>query len=343
MKFIKLYQFNFAPARRLQMALKFCNAIIVDLIIFCSIFFAASADATSNCAEDVANFYKCVDRHYDQELGKLFTYHTAEAFSEKAIECLTKNGCEKPAFHKFKPTEEGDGDDDEEGFIGKQLDAFVFRKILNPEWFPNARNLSVPENNCMDSHFEKANSIVEQCVQKTLPNFKFPIENGLPSKMDYMAKAEKDFDENEYILNDVAKYVLKLLRNPQVCPADKHGVVEKCLTNLFHENHKSPFDKILSGEVLFKELCGVGVTCFKNTREPCRKFILNLHETACTCATDETEQVVKYLVDSYSKCFGLDPEYKQVEKSYLETMKHKCEALKSDKQACEVGLTAVLS
>ncbi|KAL1242559.1 Bifunctional heparan sulfate N-deacetylase/N-sulfotransferase [Trichinella spiralis] len=224
------------------MALKFCNAITVGLITFCCLFFAASADATTNCAEDVANFYKCIDRHYDQELGKIFTYHTAEAFSEKAIECLTKNGCEKPAFHKFKPTQESDEDDDEEGFIGKQLDAFVFRKILNPEWFPNARNLS--------------------CIQKTLPNFKFPIENGLPSKMDYMAKAEKDFDENEYILNDVA-----------------------------------------NGENLSKELCGVGLTCFKDTREPCQKFILNLHETACTCATDETEQVVKYLVDSYSKCF----------------------------------------
>uniref|UniRef100_A0A5S6QN76 Secreted protein n=1 Tax=Trichuris muris TaxID=70415 RepID=A0A5S6QN76_TRIMR len=298
------------------------------------------AGETSDCAKDIDDFYVCVKTKYDGEIQKLFDQVKKSTFTEEAAKCFTSNGCSAPKEIGAAPDSDGTGDDeaddDDDADLSMGFEAIQIKKILNPLWFPGetTKNVTATEEECATVQDEKTVQMITQCMQKTLPGFKYPYENGLPTKMDYMAQTGDAFGSMDDLFNDAAETYLASLRDPKTCPADKSKGAQECLEKLFSTRQMTSFGRTLITEHIFRLLCNAGAECHKAARESCQEWILKVRKISCDCASAEEQNVVNALAERYGKCFGVTPKKEEIAKTYRELMKRKCKAMEDDAKQC---------
>ncbi|KFD69298.1 hypothetical protein M514_18447 [Trichuris suis] len=68
-----------------------------------------------------------------------------------------------------------------------KLQVTVVKTMLNPDWFPNATDkvFTGLEEKCMNDSYHTVNMMVQACIQKSLPGFRFPMKGGLPAQLLY--------------------------------------------------------------------------------------------------------------------------------------------------------------
>ncbi|CDW52006.1 hypothetical protein TTRE_0000026501 [Trichuris trichiura] len=298
-----------------------------------------STSETPDCAKDIDKFYACVKTKYDDEIVKLFDEKKKSTFTEEANKCFTSNGCKAPKGNDAA-TDGADEDEDDGIDINMSYEAVQIKKILNPFWFPGetTKNVTTKQEECANLQDGKAIELITQCVQKTVPGFKFPYDSGLPTKVDYMDHTSEAFGSVEDFFNEAAANYLAALRDLKTCPKDKSEAAQTCLDKVFRAHQMSSFDRTLTTERTFRLLCNVGVECHKATREPCQQWVLKTRTLACDCASSEEDNVVNSLAESYSKCFGASTDKEEIRKTYKNLVKRKCKAMEDDAKQCSTVL-----
>ncbi|KHJ49354.1 hypothetical protein D918_00479 [Trichuris suis] len=305
------------------------NVVSVALLTLCT-------SETSDCAKDIDGFYACVKTKYDAEIQKLFDEAKKSTFTEEAVKCFTSNGCKAPKEGDAVATDSANEDEDDVTDISMSFEAVQIKKILNPFWFPGetTKNVTTKQEDCANDQDGKAIELITQCVQKSLPGFKFPFDSGLPTKVDYMDHTAEAFGSVEDFFNEAAENYLAALRDLKTCPKDKSEAAQACLNKLFRSNQMSSFDRSLTTERIFRLLCNVGVECHKATRQPCQEWVLKARTLTCDCASSEEDNVVNSLAESYGKCFGATTDKEEIRKTYKTMVKRKCKAMEEDAKQC---------
>ncbi|CDW53129.1 hypothetical protein TTRE_0000139201 [Trichuris trichiura] len=218
-----------------------------------------------------------------------------------------------------------------------KLQITVVKTVLNPDWFPNATDkvFTGLEEKCMNDSYHTVNMMVETCIQKSLPGFRFPMKGGLPAHLLYFDMTVRAYASPHRFFTWAAGLLHRLLRQPGICPTSaKAKTVEKCLTKKFMKEQRDSFREMLLLEEAFDMLCNISASCFVQSSEQCRLKIKALGEIECQCSLELIPTMTNMLTEDYSTCFQANVSRSAVERALRSRMDQECQRQRRSTEMC---------
>ncbi|KRZ09645.1 hypothetical protein T11_17202, partial [Trichinella zimbabwensis] len=311
----------------------------------------ASSAATLVCGKEIFQYFKCMTNELSPMVNNSESSEKFNTLSKDVELCFTTNGCQKPESilltekEKEKYNNDNDDDDDGDDDANDDLDAdfeevTVTKVVLNPKLFPGVKERTpTPENDkCMISENQESN-IIMSCIKKTIPDFIYPDDDMLIDG-DYFMEAVKTRFKRIYLeLEDGASYYLKIIREGKKCPADKAGIVEKCVKAEFEKRQVNPFQNMIELEEDYAVWCKTDKKCTDLMNNECKEMLKKLPQTFCSCAKEKSPEIVEQLIKTYKKCYDADPAKEQVNKLIMRKTKSECNEYKRIWNFCKSGFS----
>uniref|UniRef100_A0A5S6R147 DUF19 domain-containing protein n=1 Tax=Trichuris muris TaxID=70415 RepID=A0A5S6R147_TRIMR len=330
---------------------------------------AADAAPAVCCGEEATRFHVCLYKNYVPLLDK-FRQFDQRKFLETASICFSSNGCRLPSqiWTNFNDTgnadevneneskeSESNGQDsgseetDSNKTLNKALDVrtlqvAVIQTVLNPKWFPNATNKIITghEEECMNKSYHVVNMMVQACIQRSLPGFRFPVKEGIPAHLLYFGMAIRAHSSPHRFFTTTAGMLHRHLRTPGVCTGKQAKLAEDCLSRTYMREQRDSFREILRLEQAFALLCNISTSCFFQSKEQCRPSIRALGEIECECSLDLIPKMTNMLTEDYSRCFQTNVSRDAVESALRTKMNIECLRQRRGMEMCLKGFDDLL-
>ncbi|KFD48710.1 hypothetical protein M514_10421 [Trichuris suis] len=340
-----------------------CRILLALLLCFIS----AAATPSLSCGDEATRYHHCLFENYLSQLEKFEPFDQGE-FLETVSTCFTRNGCSKPTIRlpsvsnttgisddiseresdKTESTKPDSVGNENEGIESNEtvdsqktayakLQVTVVKTMLNPDWFPNATDkvFTGLEEKCMNDSYHTVNMMVQACIQKSLPGFRFPMKGGLPAQLLYFDMTVRAYASPHRFFTWAAGLLHRLLRQPGICPTStKAKIVESCLTKEFMQEQRDSFREMLLLEEAFAMLCNISASCFAQSPEQCRPKIKALGEIECQCSLRLLPTMTDMLAEDYSACFQANVSRSAVESALRSRIDQECQRQRRSTEMC---------